>query len=59
MQAANGSIEERLLHCASRRVGRRKREEKASARFARNDKLLSPEVQWRTCIMSLKITRQL
>ena len=30
-------IEERFLHCTSRRVRRSEREEKASARFGRND----------------------
>src|SRR5580704_290081 len=33
-------IEERFLHCASRRVRRSEREEKASARSGRNDSVL-------------------
>ena len=39
-QATDGSIEERFLRYASRRVQRTEREEKASARFGRNDSVV-------------------
>ena len=35
--AGHGRIEERFLHCASRRVRRSEHEEKAPARSGRND----------------------